>query len=535
VIKNPVIPGFHPDPDIIRVGRDYYITTTTFEWYPGIGIHHSTDLVNWELIGYALHEEQIDLTPVPDSGGNYIPSLAHHGGTYYLVYSIVYAGAWPHVANRSYLITAPSITGPWSRPAYLNSTAFDTSVFIDHDGRMYILNLEMETRHGYPCQMRGFALQELSRKESRLVGRPEIIWETDDPHLHPEGPHIYRKDGFYYIMCAIGGTKWEHGTMFLRSRNLKGPYEKDPATPMLSSAEDPHHPLQKAGQGCLVETSEGEWFLAHHASRPLKPDRRCPLGRETCLQRIRWNAKGWPELAHGGHLPALEVPQPKPLPHPAEKAWPVMETFESEVLDLEWNTLREPPREEWISLGRKPGKLCLRGRQPMAAPFAQSMLMRRWTSLNFVAETKVNFDPWHPRQMAGLICYYDTQDFAYACMTHDGDNSICLKFIQRVDGQAWHACPQSQEPQPLATGEAFLRAQVQNAILQFAFKARKNDPWTALSPTLSTLSLSDEGLDGSRMRFTGAFVGLAAHDPVRESSWAEFDHFALYTPSPGFS
>lgn len=528
-VTNPILPGFHPDPDIIRVGSDFYITTTTFEWFPGIPIHHSTNLRDWKLIGHALHSRQMDLSPVGDSQGNYIPSLAWHDGTFYLVYSIVYDGAWPHVANRSFLITAKDIRGPWSDPVYLNSVAFDPAIFIDDDGRTYIISLEMETRLEKGPQMKGFRLQEWDGNKAAFAGDAHLIFETADHGLAPEGPHLYHIDDYYYLMCAIGGTKWEHATLFLRSKNLPGPYEAAPA-PMLSSRSDPQHPLQKAGQGCLVQSPTGQWYLAHHASRPLAPARVCPLGRETCLQPIRWNADGWPELAHGGTLPAVSFDlNTHDTRHPeARLTGPnVAEDFTAPSLDPEWSFLRDPPSHDWVRLHPQEGKLSLRGRQPIAARFQQSIVARRWTSTHFTAETKVSFQPHHHRQMAGLICYYDTTDFAYAYLSLDEEEGFVVSFIQRMHGLPWHKCPQLVKPIAIPEPSVSLRARVYGDALLFSFQADPSAPWQALSPELDATHLSDEGRDGSLMRFTGAMIGMAAHDPITESTWAHFHHFTL--------
>jgi xylan 1,4-beta-xylosidase len=529
-LDNPIIPGFHPDPDIIRVGSDYFITTTSFEWFPGIPIHHSTDLVNWRLIGHALGPGQMDLAPVPDSGGVYIPSIAWHEGTFYLVYSIVYEGAWPHVANRCHLITANDITGPWSEPVYLNSMAFDPAVFIDRDGRIHIVNLVMETRPGRGPQMKGFMLQEYDPRAKRLIGEARMIFETADHLLHPEGPHLYHIGEYYYLMCAIGGTKWEHATLFMRSHSLWGPYEIAPKTPLLTSKGDPGNPLQKAGQGCIVDTPEGDWFLAHHAGRPVGSQRVCPLGRETCLQQIRWNAEGWPELAHGGIHPATTI---RPPSRNATKASTpalqesIEETFSSPELDPEWCTLREPPSADWLRVDPQAQCLSLRGRQPIAARYQQSLVARRWTSVHFTAATRLDFKPSHYRQMAGLICYYDTSDFAYAYLTHDEEVGRCLQLVQRISGRPWHECPRLARPVAVPHGPVELRVRVAELSIQFAYRGAEAADWTPLGEELDGAHLSDEGTDGSLMRFTGAFVGMAAHDPLYESEWARFYRFAV--------
>ena len=170
--------------------------------------------------------------------------------------------------------------------------------------------------------------------------------------------------------------------------------------------------------------------------------------------------------------------------------------------------------------------LRLRGRQPIAARYQQSLLVRRWTSIHFTAETCLEFDPSHYRQMAGLICYYDTSDFAYAYITHDEGTGRCLQLVQRISGRSWHECPRLDQAVALPDGPVDLRVSIAGLSMQFAYRCTGNDAWAPLGPELCCAHLSDEGPDGSLMRFTGAFVGIAAHDPLYEAKWAHFFRFA---------
>ncbi|GAA5021445.1 hypothetical protein GCM10025734_76710 [Kitasatospora paranensis] len=311
VIRNPVLPGFHPDPSILRVGGDYYLATSTFEWLPGVALHHSTDLVHWRPLGGALREARLlDLTGAPDSGGVWAPCLSYTDGLFHLVYSDVksLAGAYKDVHNQ--VVTAPSPQGPWSDPVPLPGHGFDPSLFHDDgpdgDGRSWLLWLEWDHRPG-GNPFAGILLQEYDRARRRVTGPVRRIF-TGTGLGCTEGPHLYRRDGWYYLLTAEGGTSWGHAVTVARSRALTGPYEADPAGPLLTSAGRPELELQKAGHGSLVETPDGEWYLAHLAARPLTALGPCVLGRETAIQRVHWTAGAGPGWRAGAARPRWRCP-----------------------------------------------------------------------------------------------------------------------------------------------------------------------------------------------------------------------------------
>ena len=285
-ITNPILPGFNPDPSILRVGDDYYIATSTFEWYPGVQIHHSRDLVTWRLVARPLDRaSQLDLRGEPDSCGVWAPCLSFADGRFWLIYTDVkrYDGNFKDAHNH--LVTAPAITGPWSDPIYLNSSGFDPSLFHDDDGRKWLLN--MRWRHlgdsigGQPKHpaFDGILLQEYDPVARQLTGPITNIFAGSSLGL-VEGPHLFKRAGWYYLTTAEGGTGYGHAVTMARSRTLAGPYELHPATYLLTSKDAPEAALQRAGHGQIVETPEGEVYHSHLCSRPLPGTRRSPLGRE---------------------------------------------------------------------------------------------------------------------------------------------------------------------------------------------------------------------------------------------------------------
>ena len=285
-IRNPILPGFNPDPSIVRVGDDYYIATSTFEWYPGVQIHHSRDLVHWRLLTRPLNRaSQLNMLGDPDSCGIWAPCLSYADGLFWLIYTDVKrygrttqggaAGASLR-DTHNYLVTSPRIDGEWSDPVYLNSSGFDPSLFHDDDGRKYLVNMRWDHRPG--CnRFAGIVLQEYSPAERKLVGPVHLIFQGT-PIGFTEGPHLYKRNGYYYLLTAEGGTGWGHAVTMARSRELTGPYELHPDVYILTSRHRPDIELQRAGHADLVETPNGETYMVHLCGRPLPQSRALHAG-----------------------------------------------------------------------------------------------------------------------------------------------------------------------------------------------------------------------------------------------------------------
>ena len=284
MITNPILPGFNPDPSICRVGDDYYVATSTFEWFPGVQIHHSKDLVHWELIGHALRETRLlNLKGVPSSGGVWAPALSYADGLFYLCYTVVHQHEAATKDTPNFLTTASSIEGPWSDPVFINSSGFDPSLFHDDDGKKYWLNMVWDHRPDrHPFY--GIVLQEYDPESKKLAGKPELIFKGSPIRL-TEGPHLYKRNGYYYLLTAEGGTEYEHAVTLARSHDLLGPYELHPQNPILTSSGKPELSLQKAGHASLVETQGGEWYMPHLCGRPLSGTNRCNLAGKLRFRR----------------------------------------------------------------------------------------------------------------------------------------------------------------------------------------------------------------------------------------------------------
>ena len=315
-IRNPILPGFNPDPSIVRVGDDYYIATSTFEWFPGVQIHHSRDLVHWRLLTRPLNRaSQLNMLGDPDSCGVWAPCLSYADGLFWLIYTDVKRYGRTTVGGASgaslrdfhnYLVTSPRIDGDWSDPIYLNSSGFDPSLFHDEDGRKYLVNMLWDHRPGNN-RFAGIVLQEYSAKERKLVGERINIFKGT-PLGFTEAPHLYKRNGWYYLLTAEGGTGWGHAVTMARSRKITGPYELHPDTYILSARHRPDVELQRAGHADLVETQNGETYMVYLCGRPLRNRGRCTLGRETAIQKMIWGKDDWLRTLDGQGIPSLETP-----------------------------------------------------------------------------------------------------------------------------------------------------------------------------------------------------------------------------------
>ncbi|QUL58367.1 glycoside hydrolase family 43 protein [Paenibacillus tritici] len=517
-IHNPVLRGFNPDASMIRVGDDYYIATSTFEWFPGVVIHHSRDLVNWRPLARPLSRPcQLNLRGVPSSGGIWAPALSYDNGLFYLCFTNVAARRGVYKDLYNYVVTAPAVEGPWSDPVYLNSSGFDHFLFHDADDRKWLFNMQWDFRKNH-SRFAGIIIQEFSPQEGRLVGPVKRVTQGTELGV-TEGPMVYRKDGYYYLLVAEGGTGSRHAATLLRSRTVDGDYEPDPSGPILTCVGAPDHRLQKAGHGSLVETQEGEWFMAHICSRPL-PDGSglSPLGRETSIQKLAWTADGWLRLEGGGCLPLLEATAPQLPPHPFP-AEPERDDFNALPLGVNWSTLRVSADESWLTLSERPGHLRLYGRESLNSWNEQSLVARPLRSFRCEVETCMEFEPVTFNQMAGLVLYYDESDHLYLRISHDeqlgkhlavivSDRGVYDEVSEYVPVNGWERC--------------LLRAAIHDERVQFYYSA-DGKQWQSIGPVLYSGVLADEY--GKKLSFTGAFAGLCVQDLSGMQLHADFDYF----------
>lgn len=547
-ICNPILRGYHPDPSIIRVGEDYYVATSTFEWWPGVRLHHSRDLKNWELIEYPLNRiSQLDLRGVGPSQGIWAPCLTFDQGIFYLVYTVVKAFYCNMYDTENYLVTADNIHGPWSEPVALNNFGFDPSMFHDGDGRKYMVS--MVTDHRIPKKYAGrLLLQEYDPAKKAMTGPVRDIYRADKIFL--EGPHIFKRKDWYYLFAADTGTGEAHGQSILRSKSVWGPYEmfredfmqRDSDGEAYSILTSRHHEellLQKSGHCDLVETKEGEWYAVHlcaRASRDRNPEnakrfpgsRRYMIGRETAIQKMRWREDDWLVLDDGTNVPKEEVSPPCMESGMANGSQPeessrklVRDDFDGKTLDLDYQSLRIPMGERYLSLNERPGWLRMYGRSGLSSRFSQSLIARRMTQYHMTASACMEFEPDVFKQMAGLIFMYDTDNYLYLHVSRDEEIGKCIALLKAENKKYEYLT----DYLPLRENQAvYLKMEIEENFVQFSYGYSQQDMRKA-GPSVNAGFLSDEACDEGW--FTGAMIGICCQDLTGFGKYADFDYFEV--------
>lgn len=516
-IQNPILPGFHPDPSIIRVGDDYYIATSTFEWFPGVQIFHSKDLIHWRLIARPLNRlSQLDMRGTMNNYGVWAPCLSYDNGTFYLVYSNVRYLMDEYRDCHNYLTTTKDITGDWSEPIPLKSNYADYSLFHDGD-KKWLVSPSAYSDEGLDGRV--IAIQEYSETEKKLIGPIRGIFVGTDLGT-AEGPHLYHINGYYYLITAEGGTGFGHAVTVARSKNLFGPYEVDPNNPILTARGNPELTLQKAGHADIVETQNGEWYMVHLCGRPISEKKCCILGRETAIQKVEWTEDGWLRLSSGKNTPEEIVPAPL-LPEAKWPALPVRDDFDSEQLNIHFQTPRIPLGEDTLSLTERPGFLRLKGKESLSSIYHQALVARRQEAFCYTASTCVEYSPVNPLQAAGLVCYYNTYAYHYLQICYQKGLGRCLDVVTCEGEHLTHPF------QPVKIGQAercFLRADMAYDKLIFSYSF-DGENWENIGGPLDSTILSDEFYYAGMSNFTGAFVGLCCQDLSGGNLHADFDFF----------
>jgi beta-xylosidase len=389
--RNPVIPGFHPDPSVVRVGDDFYLVTSSFEFFPGVPIFTSRDLVHWKQLGHVLtRPSQLPLEKARPSGGIYAPTLRYHDGTYYMITTNVDGGG-------NFFVTATDPAGPWSEPVWLRDFGgIDPSLFFDDDGTVYLTG-----QGSAPGRTRGIYQTRLDVKTGKLLDPLRLVWDRTGTR-YPEGPHLYKIEGRYYLMIAEGGTEYGHMVKVARSDSPWGPFEACPRNPILTNRQTENDvPVQGTGHADLVEAPDGSWWMVFLAFRPVSGYFH-HLGRETFLAPVTWDAEGWP-VVNGGQPIGLEVKAAR-LPAQAFPPTPTRTGFDA-PLGPEWNYLRNPDASSY-SLGARPGWLTLRGSATALGDAASpTWVGRRQEHLSGRVAALVDFVPGRDGEEAGISVY----------------------------------------------------------------------------------------------------------------------------------
>ncbi|MFH0878708.1 MAG: glycoside hydrolase family 43 protein [Lentisphaerota bacterium] len=381
--QNPVISGFHPDPSVCRVGEDYYLVNSSFEYFPGVPLFHSRDLIHWRQIGHCLtRKSQLPLDKAVCSGGIFAPTIRHHQGVFYMVTTNFTQGG-------NFFVTTKDIRGEWSDPIWVDQPGIDPSLFFDEDGKVYFTS----------TGERGISQSEVDVATGKRNTDIKVIW-SGTGGSYPEGPHLYKIQGWYYLMIAEGGTEYGHMETMARSRSPWGPFEPCPRNPILSHRST-ILPIQATGHADLVQAQNGSWWLVFLGIRPARWERLHHLGRETFLSPVHWADDGWPVIGVEGRVD-LEMEADATMWHPEYHELPGRDDFNQPSLKPCWNFLRNPNEQDW-SLSERPGWMRLRGSAvSLDEADSSAFVGRRQEHFDCRVATLMDFQPSGEGEEAGL-------------------------------------------------------------------------------------------------------------------------------------
>lgn len=489
---NPVIPGFYPDPSICRVGDDYYLVTSTFEYFPGVPIFHSKDLVHWRQIGHCLsREEQLPISGSGNSSGVYAPTLRYHEGWFYMVTTNVGGIGNFYVKTRN-----PE--GPWSKPITIAQDGIDPSFLFDGDGRVYF----QSARIGgiYQC--------EIDIETGSMLTESRLIWKGSGG-AHPEAPHLYKIKDYYYLMIAEGGTEYGHMVTIARSTEPYGPYESFSNNPILSN-RSMDIPIQATGHADLVQAQDGSWWAVCLGIRPVSYPYRHHLGREVFLAGVSWTEDGWPIIGNNGHIhPVMEAPE---LPETRWPEKPARDDFDESRLDWEWAFLRNPNPGSW-SLEERPGFLTLYG-QPATLNDSGSpaFVGRRLRHLSCSIQAAIEFAPLNEGEEAGLTIYMNGKYHYELAVRLEGGRRVLVfrRTVGSMKVEDLRDCPEG------------------SGVLQIrALPDRFEASFLTMDSQVLEMGWGESHFLSTEMAggFTGVFIAMYATSPSKHAAPAYFDWF----------
>lgn len=506
---NPILAGFYPDPSLCRAGDDYYLINSTFAYFPGIPIFHSTDLVNWRQLGHVIHRtEQLRYDRVGVSGGIFAPAIAHHDGTFYVICTMV-------GGDGNFVVTASNPAGPWSDAARLRFEGIDPSIFFDDDGRAWIVNNGAPEGEPQYDGHRAIWIQQFNPTEKRMVGPRKVLVDggvdLSQKPIWIEGPHIFKRNDWYYLCCAEGGTGPDHSQVIFRSRQVDGPYEPWDGNPILTQRTlSPDEPgaVTCTGHADMEIGPDGQWWAVFLGVRPYE-GRFSPMGRETFLLPVAWTDDGWPTILPADKRVPLVAPTPedavvKPSEsEPLNGSFTWRDEFNDDELSPQWIMLREPA-ETWWNLDASNGKLKLMPREDrLSGRGNPSFLARRVQHSRFQASLAVE-PPTGPGVAAGLAVFQNERHHYFLSVSRADDKlRIALERTNRRQTDVV-----AETSIPLAESVT-LRVKANDAACSFSYSA----------PGVAERTLVDDA--NATMLTTavaGGFVGATVGPHVRIES-----------------
>lgn len=494
--RNPVLPGFYPDPSVCRVDQDYYLATSSFEYFPGVPIFHSRDLIHWRQIGHALtRTNQLPLTGVASSRGIFAPTLRYHQGRFYLVTTNVSFGG-------NFFVSTDDPAGQWSEPIFLKQSGIDPSLCFD-DGQVYLTSNGGGSRQGiYQC--------EIDPQTGQAITETRFLWSGTGGRF-PEAPHLYHIGEYYYILIAEGGTEYGHMVTVARSISPWGPFEACPSNPLLTHRDEGDHPIQGTGHADLIEAHDGSWWIVFLGFRPHHGFYH-HLGRETFLAPVTWTSDHWPLISPTKTVLLDMLAETLPVHYWPQE--PTCDDFDEPKLRLPWNFLRNPAPASW-SLTERPGWLRLYGSAlTLDIEDSPAFLGRRQQHLVCQVKTLLQFSPEQEGEEAGLtVLMNNSHHYEIALMFFQGRRQI---IVRRRIGDLVAIV----RHEPLNTDLVELTIKATADTYTF-FYSIPGEPAHELA-TGSTRYLSTEVAGG----FTGVYFGLYATSNGRGATpAADFDWF----------
>lgn len=471
---NPVRRGFFPDPSVIRVGLDYYMVNSTFHFFPAIPVSHSTDLVHWRIIGYALTNPAWAELGDKDGGrGYWAPDISYSDGRFYITATL--RSNEGEGEKRIQMVTSSTrAEGPYDKPSWIHVDGIDPSIFHDSDGRKYML------------LNRGARIFELSGDCRRRISEPKLLWYGECKR-NPEGPHILKKDGWYYLFLAEGGTGNGHRTTVSRSKSLMGVYERSPFNPLIRQTDE-DCALQCCGHGKALSTPDGRWYMAYLTLRR-SSDGWGFTGRESALDELVWTSDGWPLLNRGRGPGSFSKMPPDTKSRTSFSIQRVLPYWK----EREWMTLRTSDG----SIFEKNGSLHIIGKgYDLNEKECHSILVERQKEFRFSSSATLEIPPLSEGDSLGIACYYDENSFIeFGVTLKENKYGLMLKAFR--DGSF---ITDEFSPLPDNTSPVMLSLSTDGS--------RRTFSSSGISFTLCDTSyLSSEGLNKGK-RFTGSTVGL---------------------------